>query len=340
MKKALCLFLAAALLSVPSVGAESVAGSEIQWKKSGWSLKNDGEAELYEGKKKQTIGWIKTKEELSYNCIEYDLRIIDSYGIVDGNVGFCYDCGDAEYFFELNTVGNYLRIRLMKPTEALKTSNTGYELKVGEWHHFKYILGENVLKWYIDDKLVCRCSDTSECAMDKGVFLIQGYNTQPQVKNIVFSNVDISTVSYDFEFDREDSVKMFGFESTGDEKPFVEDGAFVWPQSGAITSVWLDTAPGDRYSMKLPLRNTFCVRLRNESDTDAVKLSYITDTHSEYSEVRSKTFEIEPRSDWFTYYFNVSDTNECDGYLRGFRLEPAGGNGEGRILIDAITQER
>ena len=340
MKKIMCVLLAAAMLAAPAFGAAGVSGSQIKWKKSGWSITGEGADTVYEGKPGKLIGWIKTSEELAYNCIEYDLQILDNYGVVDGNVGFCYDCGDAEYFFELNTVGNYLRIRLTKPTEALKTSNTGYELKVGEWHHFKYILGENVLKWYIDDKLVCRCSDTSECAMDKGVFLIQGYNTQPQVKNIVFSNADVSTVSYDFEFDREDSVKMFSFETAGDEKTSVEDGAFIWPQSGAITSVWLDTAPGDRYSMKLPLRNTFCVRLRNESDTKAIRLSYITDTHPEYSDARSKTFEIEPYSDWFTYYFNVSDTSECDGYLRGFRFEPAGGSGEGRILIDAITPER
>lgn len=339
MKKMICVLLTAALLTVPALGSAQVSGTEVQWKKSGWTITGEGADTVYESKPKKFIGWIQTKQELSYNCIEYDLQILDKWGSVDGNVGFCYSCGEAEYFFELNTVGNYLRIRLMKPMEALKTSNTGYELRVGEWHHFKYVLSENVLKWYIDDKLVCRCSDTSECAMDKGKFLIQGYNTQPQVKNIKFSNVDVTTFNYDFEFDKEDSVKMFEWQSDGGEAPYVKDGAFVWPQTGSLTSVWLDTAPGDKYAMKMPLRNTFCLRLRNESDASKIKLSYITDTHGEYSDVRSKTLDIAPNSDWFTYYINVSDTAECDGYLRGFRLEPVDAGG-GRILIDAITFER
>ena len=341
MKRIMSLLLAASLLAVPAAAAasESVSGLDVQWKKSAWSLQGEGENAYYEGKAKATMGWIKTKQQLSYNCLEYDLRMIDSYGTVDGNVGLCYSCGNAEYFFELNTVGNYLRIRLMKPTEALKTSNTGYTLDLNNWHHFRYVLDQNVLMWYIDDKLVCRCSDTSECDMEQGYFLIQGYNTQPQVKNITFSNVDVSVINYDFEFSKEDTAKLFEFDPDGEERPYVKDGVFAWPQSGAITSVYLDTAPGDRYSMMLPLRNTFCVRLKNDSGTERIKLSYVADTHPEYSENRSKEFDVSPSSDWFTYYFNVSDTDDCDGYLRGFRLEPVGGSG-GTIYIDAITFER
>ena len=339
MKKFMSLFLAAAMLAIPAAASSGVRGDEITWKKSNWTISGEGEDTVCEGKQRATIGYIITKQELEYNCLEYDLMMLDNYGTVDGNVGMCYDCGDTEYFFELNTVGNYLRIRRMRPTEAVKTSNTGYTLDVGKWHHFKYILAENLLLWYIDGKLVCKCTDTSECAMDKGKFLIQGYYTQPRVKNIVFSNAEVATVDYNFEFTKEDNVKMFEFESETDDKPYVADSCYVWPQSGKITSVLLDTAPGDKYSMKMPLRNTFCMRLRNESDTSKIRLSFVTDDHPDYNEKRSKIFYIAPNSDWFTYYFNVSDTEECDGYLRGFSLEPVG-NGSGRILIDAITFER
>lgn len=333
-KRILCAMLAAALLTAPAVSAAGgVSGDEVKWKKSGWTLTEDGS---YRGRAGAVMGWIKTREEYSYNCVEYDLMIHDNYGTVDGNVGFVYGCGDTEYFFELNTVGNYLRIRRLKPSEAVKTSNTAYTLNTGEWHHFKYIVSDGALLWYIDGKLVNRCTDTSECSMEKGTYLIQGYYTEPEVKNITFSNEDVQTVSYDFEFERKGSEKMFTTNGLPSE---VKDGSFVWRQSETITSVFLDTAPGDTYSMKLPLRNTFCVRLRNESATERIKLSYVTDTHKEFSEKREKIFEIKPYSDWFTYYFNVSDTEECDGYLRGFRLEPVNKN-DGVIRIDAITPER
>jgi hypothetical protein len=123
MKKIMSILLAAAMLSVPA--AATASGTEITWKKSGWTISGEGEDMVCESKPGVTIGYIKTKKELGYNCLEYDLQMLANYGTVDGNVGMCYTCGDTEYVVERNKVGNYLRIRRMHPTEALKTSNTG-----------------------------------------------------------------------------------------------------------------------------------------------------------------------------------------------------------------------
>lgn len=341
--------VAGAITAAVLGGTVARAEERPEWDIGTWNVSGSGEETTYTAPEKNFLSGIKTKIPLSYNCIEYDIRALDTYGTVDGNVGFCYFCGDAEYFFELNTVGNYLRIRRMSPTEALKTSNTSFTLKTKEWYHFKIITASGLLRWYINDELVSECKNTSECDMEKGYFYIQGYNAQPQVKNIRFSNIELNVVQLDFEFESKDASKMFTWEASDGipagqtdvdaKRAAAEEGQYVWPLSGSITSQYLDTAPGDRYSMKLPLRNTFCVRMKNDSDATKLKLSFVTDNAGEYDDSRSKIFEILPHSGYFTYYFNISDVKGASGYLRGFRLEAVDAK-EGTAYIDAITFER
>ena len=353
----LIVFLAAAAAVFAVVRGPftmTASAESVKWNKGDWTVSGEGDDAVYTAPERNFLGGITTETELEYNCIEYDVRLLDSYGTVDGNVGFCYFCGDAEYFFELNTVNNYLRIRLMSPTEGLKSSNTGFRMAKNRRYHFKIIVDKNVLRWFIDEELVAYSTDTKECDMKKGTFFIQGYNAQPQVKNIRFSNEDVVTTGLDFEFVSEDSKEMFTWTprgavseaSTGDvsgadgtEGPGVIDGEYVWPVSGIITSIKLDTAPGDTYSMKMPLRNTFCVRMKNDSTATKLKLSFVTDANPEYDDSRSKVFDILPESGYFTYYFNISDVEGARGYLRGFRLEALDAE-EGTIRIDAITFER
>ena len=268
VRAALCGCAIAGVLTAAAL----MAGAEerAEWDAGDWSVEGSGESAEYTAPQKNYLSGIGTAKELTFNCIEYEIRALDSYGTVDGNVGFCYTCGDTEYFFELNTVGNYLRIRRLTPTESLKTSNTAFTLKTGRWYKFKMIVAPGLMRWYIDGALVAECRNTSECAMDKGRFWIQGYNTQPQVRNIVFSNEEINVTVPDFEFDSAQASKMFAWtpyegvdasltENTGgvSKAAGAEDGQYVWPLSGSLTSIVLDTAPGDAYSMKLPLRNTF-----------------------------------------------------------------------------------
>ena len=348
-KKAICAAVCGCAIAGVLTAVSLISGAEekteiVEWNAGNWSVTGSGSEAEYTAPENNFLGGIETKEALSYNCIEYDVRALDTYGTVDGNVGFCYRCGDTEYFFELNTVGNYLRIRRLKPTEALKTSNTAFTMKKGKWYRFRIIVAPGLLRWYIDDALVAECRNTSECAMDKGRFWIQGYNAQPQVKNIVFSNADVSVTVPDFEFEAANASKMFTwtpYDGSGSASPAAgaEDGQYVWPLSGSLTSIELDVAPGDAYSMKLPLRNTFCVRLKNDSDATKLKLSFITDSDGEYDDKKSKEFDILPRSGYFTYYFNISDVKGASGYLRGFRLETTDAK-DGTAYIDAITFER
>ena len=350
MKKALCAALAGCVLAgalTAAGAAQTKAGASdiVEWIPDTWSVSGSGADAVYTAPEKNYLSGIKTKKELSYNCIEYDICALDTYGSVDGNIGFCYFCGDTEYFFELNTVGNYLRIRRMQPTESLKTSNTGFSVKQGQWYHFKIIVAPGLLRWYIDGDLVAECKNTQECDMEKGYFIIQGYNAQPQVKNIVFSNEEVTTVNYDFEFSSAQSGKMFTWEPLEGGDPAdakharAEDGEYIWPLSGALTSVILDTSPGDAYSMLMPLRNTLCVRMKNDSDATQVKLSFTTDLGGTYGAEQYKIFDILPRSGYYTYYFNISDVKSAKGYLRGFKLEPVDVR-EGTVYIDAITFER
>ena len=351
MKKKLYSALAGCMLAGALTAAGMAAGARaaenVEWvpDKDGWSISGTGADAVYTAPEKNFLSGIKTKKELTYNCIEYDIRALDMYGSVDGNVGFCYTCGDTEYFFELNTVNGYLRIRRMKPSEALKTSNTGFSIKQGKWYHFKIIVAPGLLRWYIDGDLVSECKNTKECNMEKGYFYIQGYNAQPQVKNIVLSNEEVTAIDYDFEFDSPRSSKMFTWEPLegGDaadaEQARAEDGEYIWPLSGSLTSAILDTSPGDAYSMLMPLRNTLCVRMKNDSDATKLKVSFTTDLGGTYGGEQYKVFDILPRSGYYTYYFNLSDVKGAKGYLRGFKLEAVDAR-EGTAYIDAITFER
>ena len=56
MKKIMCVLLAAAMLAAPAFGAAGVSGSQIKWKKSGWSITGEGADTVYEGKPGKLIG--------------------------------------------------------------------------------------------------------------------------------------------------------------------------------------------------------------------------------------------------------------------------------------------
>lgn len=96
----------------------------------------------------------------------------------------------------------------------------------------------------------------------------------------------------------------------------------------------INVVPGHKYSMYLPLRNTFLFRMKNSSASDKVTIRFTSSTNGSFEE----TFDIEPNSDYKTYYFNISDLSP-DGYLRGFNVTFLNSN-SGSIYIDAITFQR
>lgn len=96
----------------------------------------------------------------------------------------------------------------------------------------------------------------------------------------------------------------------------------------------INVVSGHKYSMYLPLRNTFLFRMKNNSTSDKATIHFTTSKNGSFEE----TFDIKPNSDYQTYYFNISDLS-VSGYLRGFDVTFLNSN-SGSIYIDAITFER
>ncbi len=119
------------------------------------------------------------------------------------------------------------------------------------------------------------------------------------------------------------------------EECSIREGSLVFEASEGVKSKELDFQPGHWYSMLLPLRNTFVIRMKNGSKADKIKLYFNTDEASGLT----KVFDVEPESDMKTYFFNVSDVPGASGYLKSFEIKPCGAS-SGTIEIARITFER
>lgn len=113
----------------------------------------------------------------------------------------------------------------------------------------------------------------------------------------------------------------------------------------------INVPKGHKYSAKLCVKNTICMRLKNNTSASKLTLSFITKTDNEYDSKKQMTIDIEPNSGYRTYYVNLSNawdcghwktktqTESCDDYLAGFKINIDGAE-TGSIAIDAIRFER
>ncbi|MFA6948636.1 MAG: hypothetical protein WCQ72_06625, partial [Eubacteriales bacterium] len=89
-------------------------------------------------------------------------------------------------------------------------------------------------------------------------------------------------------------------------------------------------------NMLMPRRNTIFAVIDNHSTAKSVTVEYITYTHGEYSaENASVTLPLAEGKK--AYYFNLSQTKNCEGRLRAFRFRF---KGEGEILLDRYSFEQ
>lgn len=142
----------------------------------------------------------------------------------------------------------------------------------------------------------------------------------------------------DFEFTAESSVK--GFSSDKGNVSF-SDGRLIWTlgTGNTLTSPEMPYKSGTAYGVKLDYRNTFCVRMKNNTDAAQLRLYFKAGSSKEFSETYSEVFDIKPNSEDETYLFNLSGNSKAKGKLTGFRFELIGASG-GTVEIEAITFER
>lgn len=292
--------------------------------------------------------WYNGKDISSYNTIEADVCYqIPKRGDGGINLQVNHSGKAGTYIFNLapnrdplNPVARVFGTNTTNVTPlARREVSKGFgKTGLGDYVHMKLVLTDEVILCYINGVLAYKAQDPEEGR----VWTRAGVNTfmcGASVKNIKLSktSVNIAELGFiDLEFTEKSSIDAFtvsgGTLSHADGKLVATLGG----NSMTLTSALIEEVPGAKYSMYMSLRNTFLVRMKNSSAADKVKLSFRT---SESGDTwLSKTFDIKAKSEFETYYFNVSDLNPT-GYLRAFSLEFVGGKG-GSVEIDAITFER
>jgi hypothetical protein len=346
-------------LSVKNVPAEPSAG----WQREGWTTTQEDGKTVYTSDVNADFNTMPYIGSMSaYNCVEYDMRVI-SFRWQDGNVGFIVSTanGAAEYFFEYNMAGRFRLRRLPREGGEEWIGFVDYPIALNEWAKIKIVFEEDFLVLYVNDSVVMSVFDTHGDIFGEGSSCrISAWLAYPDIVGPTLSRVekDYRAAGYlDLEFNNQNAVSVFT--ATGGTLSYAA-GRMRFAVSAAnaeIASPRIDAMRGTPYSMFLPVRNTFTVRLKNETAADRITLRFMSSKNESYSPVREKEFVIEPNSDYKTYFLNLSDLVDdggayahdfkyvselsgSEGYLRGFKFVfPASAVG-GSVYIDAITFER
>ena len=313
-----------------------------QWKTDDWTEATENGTPILKSQPGKSINVLYLKGKATGNKLSFDIRVDNSFGTVDGNVGSAFKLSDGtQYFFEYNTVGELVRIRRLgnDGSDSHVCPGKSYKLTAEQWHTVSLEFAENHLLWQIDGETVHELSETGNDKFEGGTLYIQSYNTDVSLRNISVESVYIPIVEkreYDFEFTSEKSVADFSARNGG---VTWKNGRLIYTLTGndsTLTSPPISVKQGTAYSALLPLRNTVLIRMSNGTDASRIRLSYTTTDDPAYTADKSVVLDVQPRSGDTTYYFNLSACRNLSGYLYGFRLEPIGA-ASGSIEIEAVT---
>lgn len=319
---------------------------EKEWTLDGaWSETIEGGATVYTHKGVLSRVKRKDSDKGTYNTFSFDFRL-NGKATSECNVSASIRVGTNDsWLFEYNPYNGYVRIYWFPLDAVHGTELVATKIDVAEpseWVNLKAVFIENYLVLYVNGEQKLAYFDTNGADMSTTHAMVSTWNTGVSVKNLTVSNSekDLGSAGYiDLEFNDENAVKTFG---ATDATLSYEDGRMVMTFDGAaptLVSSEIRVMTGSIYSMYLPVRNTILVRMKNNSDASKLRVMYTTTSDGEYSESKSKTFDIMPNSDHTTYLFNLSDTDGCEGYLKSFKFVFSGAD-KGSVSIDAITFER
>ena len=184
----LSAFLAVIMVALPVVGiipssAMTAAEAFPDWLTDGWTLDtSSGENVLKGNSASMNLLWGNGSTDCMY--LEFDIYIDSVNSTVDGSIGSAYKMTNGtQYFFEYNTVAKVVRIRRIG-TQDQTLVGKSMTLASGEWHHYKVVLEDNNMQWYLNGELLYTITDTKSDPLTGGQWYIQGYNTSVRLKNI------------------------------------------------------------------------------------------------------------------------------------------------------------
>lgn len=189
LRRALAVVLTSSMLGGMLTGVRPAvaAGDDslVGWLTEGWTVKTEeGEPVLY-GDRSNHLNLLYS-QTTDFVCVEFDILMEDSYGSVDGSIGPAYKMPNGyQYFFEYNTVIRQVRIRRIGPgVDSHVGPGKSMSLELNQWYHFKVMLADNNLRWYLDDQLLFTVTDTYGDPLYGGQWCIQGYNATPRIKSL------------------------------------------------------------------------------------------------------------------------------------------------------------
>jgi hypothetical protein len=143
-----------------------------------------------------------------------------------------------------------------------------------------------------------------------------------------------------FQLDYISATNIVDMEFSGDTEGFTaQNGTLEASRNSLIMSV-TDENPviqSPPFSLELGKRNTLSTKMKNNTDAEKVKISWITNEDENWDNRKSKVFDISPNSDSAVYDFNFSDNPNWTGTLKQFKIEPVVNNSNGSIEIDHIN---
>ena len=317
---------------------------------SGWEESVEGEETVYT--RTQSRGILSTRGgEIEGNALDVDVRITERYDGSENLVVFNVINRDGQtYGFKYDHLGYKFAVSKFTGEdgngypELSDIASAAYTLPQNKWTRLRFVFDAHFLAVYEmkgdEATMIVSTYQTGDDAFDDCYIDIRGWNTALAVKGMEFSAVtadptEIGLIDLAFK----DRSSVTPWKASVGEIGY-SDALMLTLANGAVfTSPSLNVSPGDRNSALLSVRNTLVVRLKNDSAANKVKLYFVTDKDKVYNEAKSVTFDIQPNSEYATYYFNLSGNARAAGYLRGFAFEFIGAN-SGSVLIDEITFSR
>ncbi len=254
--------------------------------------------------------------------------------------------GPAVFFIQHNVEDPINRL--------LRKELSASEFGKNVWWIMKVVIEDNYFAVYLNDVLIATSYGLGE---EVGIFDVSAIKVVSKGCPAQFKGLTVGYEKPTFEgyidLEFNDARGVYAINAENAEATWSE-GKMVLsmtdPYAGFEVSD-IQVSPGTKYSMRLSVRNTFVVRMKNNSSAESIVLSYITVEDGVYDNLKQKEFAIAPNSDWTTYYFNISDTvtcshwmqtstmHDCNCYLSGFKFAFEGAT-EGSVEIDEISFSR
>ena len=214
------------------------------------------------------------------------------------------------------------------------------DLTMNEWAKLRFVFDENCLEGYVvqadgNATKVISSRSTGDMLFGTGRVFFKGANVKVDFKNPVSSVTEIEHIlgDVDLSFSTPESVKYY----TGKGAAVSYDDALkvtLNEVNGGVYSPVFEVNRGTFASAYLPVMNTVVAKIKNNSTADKVKVYFITSEDKTFDDLKFVEYDIEPDSDYRTYYFNLSVNSLAKGYLRGFGFAFNADNGE--VSIDEM----